>query len=84
MLTAGKGTEGYFDWSLAAESVLLKVFKFGLKTGYKNQVFTQRFDLGLNFRLLEIDVAVSSSGSTFVGSFMADGLQAGIGFKFGI
>ena len=84
MLTAGKGTEGYFDWSLAAESVLLKVLKLGFKSGYNNQVFIQRFDLGLNFRLLEVDVAVSSTGRTFAGSFMADGLQAGVGFKIGI
>lgn len=83
MLTAGKGTEGYFDWSLAAESVLLKFLKLGVKTSYRNEVFIQRFDLGLNLRLLEIDVAVSSTGKTFAGSFMADGVQAGVGVKFG-
>ncbi len=59
------------------------MLNLSLKTGYDERVWTQQFTLGLNLRVLELNLSVSSRGTEFVKSFMGNGLGVGVGFRLG-
>ncbi|MDR1785848.1 MAG: hypothetical protein LBR23_05205 [Spirochaetaceae bacterium] len=73
----------FFEYSLGTEIHWKKWISATLSTNYEDRIFVQRLQLGFNLRLLEVDLAVQSSSSNFLRSFLLTGAGFGVAFKFG-
>lgn len=67
----------YFpEYSFGLKSSLASILTAKLKTSYIEQVFIHQVTLGLNVRVIELDVGISSQSSSFVSAFKGSGLGA--------
>lgn len=73
----------YPEYSLSADMRFFYVLGLNLTTAYRDEIFLQGIALTLNFRVLELDVSVASSSSSFAKSWLVSGLKANVGIKMG-
>ncbi len=74
----------FMEYSLITELNVLWLLKMNFATLYHNQVYTQRFGFGLDLYVFELIANVGVSGASFTKSWNISGINANIGFKFGI
>ena len=73
----------YVEYETHVDILLIKIFGFNFSHIYKNQVFTNAFELQFNFRAVELDFLIGMQASNFVHSFTGTGFVGGVGLKFG-
>ncbi len=73
----------YVEYALEADLSLAYILNLSLTSAYLDQVFRQTFGLGLNFRVFELDLNVSSSNTSFLKSFALYGVEANVGVRVG-
>ncbi|MDY5763906.1 MAG: hypothetical protein SPK10_03840 [Treponema sp.] len=78
-----ESAKAYFEYELQADVLLIGIFGFSASSIYKNQIFTNALTVQLNFRVVELDVAVGVQGSDFFKSFAGTGAVAQVALKFG-
>jgi hypothetical protein len=83
-LTAANTLDGkpHFNYSLTAE-LNAPVFLLRLFTAYDELVYKHGLMIGLNFRLIEVDVGVDMRSHDFVKSFDLNGAGAWVGVRIG-
>ena len=74
----------YFEYGLGTDVTLLYIFNFWLHSQYVEQIFSNTFGFGINFRVLEVDVTVASSSASFAKSWCISGADATISLKMGL
>jgi len=76
-------TSVYPEYNLGVDMRFFYVLGLNFATSYYNEVFAQKAGLVLNMRVLELDVAVASTSSSFIKSWQLSGLQAVVSVKLG-
>lgn len=74
---------GFAEYRLSIDASIFNMLGLNLSTSYMNEVFVQQVGLMLNFRVLEIDVGVSSQGADFAKSCAGSGIGAFAAVKIG-
>jgi hypothetical protein len=72
-----------FNWGLEGRVDLGPVFALTLASGLREKIWKQSLDLELNMKILELDLGIAFQSQDFIGSFMARGLNASLGFRLG-
>ncbi len=74
----------YFpEYSFSLKSSLASILTAKVKTAYIEQVFIHQLAFGLNVRVIELDVGISSQSSSFVSAFKGSGLGAFVALHVG-
>lgn len=73
----------FFEYELRAEMAVLYFMKFNFASLYRNEIFSQHFGFGLNFRLFELGVDFATCGADFAKTWSISGLEAKAGIRFG-
>lgn len=76
-------TYAYPEYSLALDIVGVKVFKFNMETNYIEKAFNQKIGIGLDLRILELDVDLGMSSPSFLQSWTGEGLTTEVWVKVG-
>lgn len=73
----------YVDFGLTAEFSLFNILILDAGTHYEDMIWKQRLGLTLNFRALELDVALILQSQEFVKSFNGAGYSVNLGARLG-
>jgi hypothetical protein len=73
----------FFNWGLTLRYHAPRIFSAFIGSGLTEGVWAQRAGIALDFRVFEFGLSAALAGATFAESWSANGLIAGVGFKFG-
>lgn len=78
-----EGAYAYPEYYLGLTLNLINIFKFGLSTQYRDQLFIHQFGASVNVRVVQLDLGISSQSSSFKKSFEVSGLGAYVYLSIG-